>query len=90
MPIQELLNLYGYGNAVSLEEEDEEEDEEDEEEEDGEDEDEEEAENIVNEESRRGATELKRNKVSFETLNTELSKFALRRLMSICTKISVV
>lgn len=70
MPIQELLNLYGYGNAVSMEEEDEEEDEEDEEEEeDGEDEDDDEAEDIVNEESRRGAAELKRNKVSFQTLS---------------------
>ncbi|XP_031419231.1 mesoderm induction early response protein 1b isoform X2 [Clupea harengus] len=63
MPIQDLLNLYGYGNAVSLEEEEEEEDEDDEEEEDGEDEDDdEEAEDIVNDESSRGAVQSKRNK----------------------------
>ncbi|XP_076151225.1 mesoderm induction early response protein 1b isoform X3 [Alosa pseudoharengus] len=62
MPIQELLNLYGYGNAVSLEEEDEEEEDEEEDEEDAEDEDDDEVEDIVNDESSRGAAEPKRNK----------------------------
>ncbi|XP_028832474.1 mesoderm induction early response protein 1b isoform X2 [Denticeps clupeoides] len=53
MPLQDLLNLYGYGNPESIEE-DEEEDEEEEDEEDGED--------IDNDESSRSTEELKRNK----------------------------
>ncbi|XP_051944602.1 mesoderm induction early response protein 1b isoform X2 [Hippocampus zosterae] len=56
MPIHELLNLYGYGGASPVDE-DEEEDEEQEEEDDEEDEDDE----LDNDESSRGTGELKRN-----------------------------
>lgn len=78
MPIQDLLNLYGYGNAVSLEEEEEEEDEDDEEEEDGEDEDDdEEAEDIVNDESSRGAVQSKRNKVSIQMFPTDMASLGV-------------
>lgn len=58
MPIHELLNLYGYGGASPVDE-DEEEDEEQEEEDDEEDEDDE----LDNDESSRGTGELKRNEV---------------------------
>ncbi|XP_056598555.1 mesoderm induction early response protein 1b [Triplophysa dalaica] len=68
MPIQELLNLYGYGGSRSPgeeeEEEDEDEEEEDEEEEDvdGDEDDEDEGEDVDNDESSRSTAELKKSK----------------------------
>uniref|UniRef100_A0A3B4EFW6 Mesoderm induction early response protein 1 n=1 Tax=Pygocentrus nattereri TaxID=42514 RepID=A0A3B4EFW6_PYGNA len=56
MPIQDLLNLYGYGGGASPEEEEEDEEEEEEDEED-------EGEELDNDESSRSTGELKRNKV---------------------------
>lgn len=62
MPIQELLNLYGYGNAVPLEEDEEEEDDEEEDEEVEDEDDDDETEDAAIEDSGRGATDVKRNK----------------------------
>lgn len=64
MPIQELLNLYGYGGGSPPDEEEEEEDEEEEEPEEEEDDDEDdEDEDLDNDESSRSTGELKRSEV---------------------------